>query len=112
MPKPIQWIRFNHLIEKWKKWEIDEYGLHQIIENGYLPAYVDYSNHKRIPDYINPILIADLEVERDIRNHEIVFNLDDVARYENEHLIKKPTIESPIFLHGWYAAVWDGNNKD
>jgi len=92
MPKPIQWIKFNRLMTRLN---FDEYELHQIIDNQLLPAYVDYSNYNRLPDSIQPILINSLKVERDIRNHEIVFNLDDVIRYEkNNPNEKPPTIQN------------------
>jgi hypothetical protein len=66
MIKP-KWIRFKRLMERLG---LDEYELHQIIEQRHIDPYVDYyCNQNYLPDMpIHPFRIDSLQTEQDISN--------------------------------------------
>jgi len=82
MTQIIDYIRFHKLMERWN---LDESEIHQLIFKGLLPDYVDYTNYSRRPDMISICLVKSLEVERDIRNDQLVFKVEDVMQLEKTH---------------------------
>jgi len=104
MTHPIKWIPFKRLMEEWT---LVESELHDIINSGLLPDYVDYTDYNYRPDKRTIILVKSLETERDIRPDQLVFNINDVIRFEKKYR-KRLWMALP---HDWKESTRE-NYKD